>query len=697
MHTATDTVSARYISSKELMVETPPCPLGPRSSAFFFVEVSSNGMDFPHNPNGPLYFYDATGLFVELLSPKIMRESGGMELTVRGFGFPETFPSTLACVFGGGDDKTTVPATRYSMELMTCISPSRRPGPVVVTVTSYGQAIPSDGDLLVEYVSDVQIFSSWPTFGPASGGTAVTILGQDFREEQTYACAFGSLHSPPAEAVLLNNSALLCHAPMALGGETVALQVLTVHDNPILPSSYVYRLARTGALTDAAPTTAAPSNGPASGGTVVRVLGSGFLDLPQVACRFGVAEPTPATVISSGTLVCTTSSLAASAGSRAQKGVELRVAMNGVDFAPINTSIYFMYDDDIAVVALIPDRGPATGGVRVVVRGSGFRPDERLACRFGMQEVVAEYIRGDAIACLSPAQVRVSLVSVSVTLNGQDFYSGKQRAPTASMTAGENRELGVVLFTYTDRAAVTGLMPDGGPTRGGTVVTVSGVNFADSSMLLCRFGDLVTTAAVFVSTEMVSCVSPAVPAGAAGRVYLEVSDLEPGDDAALWTNSRVEFTFTEDPVVLAAFPASGPSKGGTRVSLTGFGFQDLSELGCRFGATAVDVPATFLSPTEVVCIAPEQLLEWNNERDLGADLSSPAGGATVRVAATLNGQDYGLRMAQFVYYPTPEVFSVSPDRGPSAGGTMVKVSGVNLTSAGAYPGFTNGSLLCRFG
>lgn len=794
-NTATATVSARYITSKELTAEAPPCPLGPRASALFAVEVSSNGVDFPHNPNGPLYFYDASEPFVERLSPKIVRESAGVELTIRGFAFPETFPSTLACVFGGGDGEATVPATRHSMELLTCVCPSLPPGTVVVTVTSYGQAIASDGDLLVEYVSDLRIFLSSPTIGPARGGTAVTVLGQGFREEETYVCAFGSLLSPSAEATLLNTSAITCQSPIALGGGTVTLQVLTVQDDALLPSrSYVHRLASTGALTDVALTTAAatygnestasallsfeyhdnveitqlsPANGPASGGTAVRVSGSGFMDLPGAACRFGTGEPTPATVISSGTLVCTTSSLTAAAGlsrgpdkvfassSRAQRGVEFRVAMNGIDFAPINTSVNFLYDDDMTVVALVPDRGPATGGLRVVVRGSGFRPDERLACRFGLQEVAAEYLRGDAIACLSPPQAHVSVVSVSVTLNGQDFSSGTQGAAptTTSSTAVIDHRLGGALFTYTDRAAVTGLTPERGPTRGGTTVTVSGVNFAGSSTLLCRFGDFVTTAAVFVSTEVVSCVSPAVPADAAGRVYLELSDLgsaatwddssssladvstrlvnlqEPGDDPALWTNSRVEFTFVEDSAVLAAYPSSGPSEGGTRISLTGFGFQDVPEIGCRFGgthrpqnpaderygaiinveglggrtavevfeATAIDVPATFVSPTEVACIAPEQSLEWTDVREGSGVPSSSAGGAVVRVAVTLNGQDYCLRMAQYVYYPSPKVFSVSPDRGPSSGGTMVKVSGVNLTSAGGYPGFANGSLLCRFG
>ncbi|CAM9157522.1 unnamed protein product, partial [Ectocarpus fasciculatus] len=688
----TVTVPARYVNSEELMVETPRCPLDSGMSGSFFVEISSNGRDFTPSSDGPLFFYDASEPFVESLSPAVLRESGGVVLTVQGSGFPDTFPSTLVCRFGGGDDAVSVQATRHSPELVTCVSPPRRPGLVGVAILSYDQLLNFDGDLEVEYISNLRLFSSWPALGPAAGGTTVTILGEGFRAEETYACAFGSLQLPSVEAIVVNSSAIQCLSPMVPGSKNVTLQVLTGHDDVITPSeSYVdENPILTTYLSfqyheDVEISRVSPQNGPASGGTVVRVSGLGFIDLPQAACQFGAGEPIPATVISSGTLVCTASSLTASAGhsapknaftntSRAEKGVEVRVSMNGVDFLPVNSSISFLYDDDMHVSSLVPDHGPATGGVRVLVRGSGFRPDERLACRFGLQESAAEYIRGDAIACLSPPQARVSTVLVSVTLNGQDYSSRRQ--PTLPLPTDANGEdLGGALFTYTDRAAVTALAPDSGPTRGGTVVTVSGVNFAGSSNLLCRFGDLVMSAAVFLTTETVTCVSPAVPVGAAGPVYLEVDTpsfeaREPGEDPSLWTNSAVEFTFTEDPVVLAAFPMSGPAEGGTRVTLTGSGFQDLPELGCRFGGTTSrTLDGTYNQGGGVV------------DEPLGAATTSEVG-ATVRVAVTLNGQDYSLRMAQFTYYPTPKIFSVSPDRGPTSGGTMVTVSGANLASAG---------------
>lgn len=715
---ASTTVPARFVGIGELIVEAPSCPLD-SGSGLFFVEVSSNGFDFGPSRGSPLYSYNASEPFVDVLHPVILRESGGVILSVRGTGFPEAYPSSLACLFG---DDTLVPATRQSAELLTCMAPSRRPGPVVITVTFYGQSMVSGKELSVEYIQALRILSSSPILGPAIGGTAVTILGEGFHAEEVYMCAFG-LSQPAVEATFMNSTAVMCHTPPVVGSQRegeAGLQVWAVQDRGIASdSSNSFGFSPTGELTDIVLASrvegevdfastlltfryhddieiyrVSPANGPSSGGTVVRVSGLGFLDLPQTACQFGVGERTPARVIDAQTLVCATTSLVSSLGipaengypslsnvSRVEKGAALRVTINGIDFAPTNTSVSFLYDDDMTVLALVPNHGPATGGVRVLVRGSGFRPDERLACRFGLQSVYAEYVRDDTIACLAPPQVRMSKVFVSVTLNGQDFTP--EQAPTVDSNGDDGYTEGP-LFTYTDRASVLSLQPNKGPTRGGTMVRVSGVNFADTSTMLCRFGAVVTTAR-FVSTEVITCMSPAVPVGT-GRVHLDVSKtstppLLPGDvqpleftsdssnNPTMWTANGVEFTFMDDAEVLAAFPSSGPSSGGTKVSLTGSGFEDLPELGCRFGSTllehegvdelgealaeafqntAVDIPAIFVSPTEVICFSPQQPPKWSTDE-------APSTVGTVRIAVTLNGQDYGLKMAQFTYYPTPKV------------------------------------------
>lgn len=711
------TVPARFVSTEELTVEAPSSPLD-SEGGLFFVEISSNGFDFVPRRSSPLFSYDASEPFVEELHPVVIRESGGVLLSIRGTSFPETYPSTLACVFG---DNILVLAFRHSSELLTCVAPSRPPGAVAVTITFNDQPVASGVELTVEYMHALRILSSSPVLGPAKGGTIVTILGEGFHPQEAYMCAFG-LSQTPVSATFVNSTAVTCNAPPILfsqyEGDGV-LQVWVVHDEPTTSgSNNSYEITLTGEPTgivlttteddiDVAPTLLTfqyyddieifrvrPANGPASGGTVVRVSGSGFLNLPQTACQFGVGEPTPARVIDAQTLVCSTTSLFSSMGfpaeakdtyvknmSRVEKGAALRVTMNGVDFVPTNTSVSFLYDDDMDVTALAPSRGPETGGVRVLVHGSGFRPDERLACRFGLQVVSAEYVRSDTVACLAPPQARLSKVLVSVTVNGQDF---SPEQGSSMVGVGDDGYTEGPMFTYTDRASVLILQPNKGPTRGGTKVHVSGVNFADTSTMLCRFGEVVTTA-IFYSTEALTCMSPAVPVGT-GRVYLDVTETNthqflPGgfqslevtsdsdNNPTVWTDSGVEFTFMDDAEVLAAFPSSGPASGGTQVSLTGSGFEDLPELGCRFGNillkregddeladyvaetfgnTAVDVPATFTSPTEVVCSTPPQLLEWSTYETSSA-------GCTVRVAVTLNGQDYGLKMAQFTYYPTPKV------------------------------------------
>lgn len=691
--TAVATVPAHFVSIGEIEIEAPKCPLGSGVGGLFFVEVTSNGVDFSSSPGGPLYYYHAGEPFVGGVAPTIIREGGNVVLTVFGSDFPEIFfANALVCVFG---DSMRAPATRHSAEVLTCTAPPHPPGSVVVAITYNDQLLTVDQGHSIEYISAFQILSTWPLLGPASGGTAVTVYGESFRAEETYICEFGA-SQPPVYTTFVNTSAIICHTPPfadGKGGGKVTLRVFMVQNESNAnnadqgywidsPEDPVFVNHSTTSLYfeyhgDVDIHRINPDNGPASGGTVVRISGSGFLDLPEVACRFGVGETTPARVVNGWTLVCSSSSLASAIGSttdagyttyversRAEKTVPVRVTMNGDDFLPSMYAAEFLYDEDVNISSLVPNKGPRTGGARVIVYGSGFRDSEDLACRFGLHVVKAEYLRADTIACVAPPQTRLSVVHVSVTLNGQDYTSGQH---PSSVKSGDNAvyERGS-LFTYTDRASVTYLTPDQGSTRGGTTISVSGVNFARNSTRLCRFGTVVTTVVEFVSTELVTCISPAVPAMTSG-VKLEVSDdtvLDPSfssTNPVLWTESRIIFTFRRDAEVLAVFPASGPSSGGTRVNLTGSGFDDIPSLGCRFGvandgegdndalsAEFAYVPATYISPIEIICITPEHRLGWN------LDGFAP-GGVTVRVAATLNGQDYGLRMAQFTYFPTPKV------------------------------------------
>lgn len=610
-------VPGRFVSDVEVRVQTPKCPAGSNGGSFT-VGVSSNGEDFTSFEQGPLFFYDASEPFVEGISPTILREGGGETLTIYGSGFPETYPNTIVCTFG---EDSVIPAIRRSADVLSCLSPPHEPGTVAITVTSYGQSFASDYNILVEYVGALRVTSSSPTLGPSRGGTAVTVHGEGFHAKYEYLCAFG-LTQPPTIATFVNVSAIVCTAPalsraedqgqatlviringnegaygdsagVASGGQYATMNATDGENSSLLlPLTFLYH-------DDIDVMVLSPSNGPMSGGTAVRISGSGFLNLPQAACQFGGGKATPARVIDEFTLVCTAGSAVAAItsgnGSKHRHtadlpveeiGVPVTVTANGVDFSSVSSTAMFYYDHEVVVHALRPDHGPATGGMRVTVVGSGFRRDEHLACMFGIEVVPAEYLNNKKIACIAPAQSRFSVVSVSVTLNGQDFAPNRPAVGEVGVHEGP-------MFTYTAHAVVTAVQPKTGPSRGGTVVRVYGANFANTTLLRCKFGGVAQPVAHFVSPEIVTCVSPPVPVGT-GRVHLEVSDHHQAmpassssdrstgthadwlvEDLTLWTNNGVEFSFIVDAQVRSALPSAGPTSGGTRVSLVGSGMTKI--------------------------------------------------------------------------------------------------------------------------
>ncbi|MEI9982788.1 MAG: IPT/TIG domain-containing protein [Aliidongia sp.] len=109
-------------------------------------------------------------------------------------------------------------------------------------------------------------------------------------------------------------------------------------------------------------------------------------------------------------------------------------------------------------------------------------------------------------------------------------------------------------------------------------------------------------------------------------------------------------------------PTSGPTAGGTSVTITGTNFDSSATV--KFGngsATGV----SFVSATEVTA-------------------TSPAGTGTVDVrVSTGAGTSATMANDHFTYLTAPTVSSVSPSSGPTAGGNSVTITGTNLAGATA--------------
>jgi hypothetical protein len=114
------------------------------------------------------------------------------------------------------------------------------------------------------------------------------------------------------------------------------------------------------------------------------------------------------------------------------------------------------------------------------------------------------------------------------------------------------------------------------------------------------------------------------------------------------------------PVVSSISPNQGPPAGGTSVTLTGTGFTGATAV--RFGSTAA-TSFTVVSSTQIIAAA-------------------PAGTGAVNVTVT-NSEGTSAQSVTYTYLTAPSLSNLSPSQGPVSGGTVVTLTGVNLSGATA--------------
>ena len=132
---------------------------------------------------------------------------------------------------------------------------------------------------------------------------------------------------------------------------------------------------------------------------------------------------------------------------------------------------------------------------------------------------------------------------------------------------------------------IVSLHPRGGPTLGGTRVTVTGRGFSPiSPSPICRFGENDDIGATLVNSTRIICeeslaAPPAKDDAAVHRLALEISI----DGGATFTRSGRSFTYIDFTQIhiSSVTPSGGPRNGGTIITVAGHGFRDL---GGSFGA-----------------------------------------------------------------------------------------------------------------
>jgi hypothetical protein len=536
------------------------------------------------------------------LSPTVGGTGGGTLVTVSGQHFG---PGALVTFDG------LVATTSFvSPSELVAETPGHAPGDVAVTVFNPdGQSDQVQGAFTYVALGPPPTISSIiPNTGTTAGGTTVVITGTGFAPGAVVTLGGAAVASFSYDS---ETQLTLVTAPRPFGAVDVRVR------NPdnqfvLVAGGFTYQHPAV-VLTQLA-----PGSGRTSGNQVVTVSGNHFLTGATVS--FGGTAGTAVNVTGATSLTVTTPARAAGTVSLTVTNPDGQVS-NGLPFTFVPPP---------TVSAVQPAHGSTLGGGSFTLTGTGFLSGATVS--FGGPQATGVAVQGStSLTGVLPAR---AAGVVGVTVTNPDGQAAT--LPSA--------------FTFIVPPLLNAVNPSSGTTLGGTQVTLSGGSFVSGATV--SFGGLPSTAVAFVSATQLVAVAP--PA-AAGSVDVRVQNPD-GQSATLAS----AFTYFAPPALGKVSPSSGPTAGGTQVTLSGAGF--LSGARVLFGSTMAALPSQ-VTPTQVVVTAPPHV-----PGTVSITVRNPDGQTSAVAAA-------------YAFLPPPVVTSVNPPHGPVAGGAVVKLGG-----AGFQPG-----------
>ena len=220
-----------------------------------------------------------------------------------------------------------------------------------------------------------------------------------------------------------------------------------------------------------------------------------------------------------------------------------------------------------AVNSASPQTGSVAGGTEVTIQGDGFQSSTSV-------------LFGDTVA----ASVRVVNEGLIIATTPPHAAGA---VPIVLALPNGSKSSTAYTFTYADSSStgkplpvtVGSIVPASGPTGGGSRLTVSGANFESGMVVLV--GALLGTDVTVIDSQTFTVVTPAQAAGTVD-VVIRASE---GRTAVV----PAAFTY-QAASVDSLSPVSGPSDGGTKVTITGAHFaQGTSVLFGSAVGSGVDV------------------------------------------------------------------------------------------------------------
>ena len=569
---------------------------------------------------------------IDAISPTHGSQGGNMQITIYG----SNLAGTTAVNFGTTPAQSFFPQGDNVLQVFN--TPAHLPGTVDITLTDGAGSTTKLNAYSYDPWSAPTVTRVSGAGGPAEGGNTVFITGSGFNAISNPPPNGVFFGTNPANAFLMSDNVIQAIAPAGTHGTTVGVTVRTPGGEQTLPASYTY-----GATVPPAPVVSAigPSTGSINGGTTVFLSGSHLLGVSSVTFG-GIVAPQ---FFAQGSNVIQAMTPAHAAGS-------VPVVVTTTEGGASNNTVQFAYSASppppgLAVAAVSPNQGTSAGGTTMQIFGSGFTPGAQV--RFGNAQVMGFGVSpdGSTIFTKSPSQgTNAATVDVTVTVG----------ATTSGINPGDK-------FTWTPPGMpeVDAVDPIQGSAAGGVNLNIFGVNLSNPTNLTFGMTPAPLCPFCFGSDNMVPATSPAGAVGQQVDVHVTTQAF-PNSPSPNSNGDKFTFIQPVAPSIIAVEPNTGPVGGGTQLTIFGSGF----------------------SQTNIVKFGNNQTMNFFTQDDGHIFAQSPPG-PVGSVGVTVTTPTATSNAAGFTYLqPTmPAVSAVSPNSGPSTGGTNIFISGTGLSGANA--------------
>jgi hypothetical protein len=314
--------------------------------------------------------------------------------------------------------------------------------------------------------------------------------------------------------------------------------------------------------------------------------------------------------------------------------IDITVTTPGGTSAAVKADRY-TYTSAPTVTGISPTAGPLAGANQVTITGTNL--GGASAVTFGKSAGTIVSDSATSLVADAPAE-GAGTIDITVT------------TPGGTSAAGNADK-----YTYTSAPTVTGISPSAGPTGGGTAVTITGANLANATAV--KFGpNLASSITLDNASEIIAISPPGLDPP------VDVTVTTPGGTSS--PSQADEFTYAPAPTVTAVNPSSGPTTGGTTVTIAGTNFANASAV--KFGSSAA---STFVvdSATEITA-------------------TSPPGAGTVDVTVTTPGGTSATSGDDEYAYTTAPVVLTGPPvvQGSTAAALSGSVNPDNLPTTASF-------------